>query len=558
MKYKNIKIFSNLLLVLLIIISLVACNKKEDSTKVKETSTSEQVIDQTNESKVVEEEIKAPIKEEITKEIFDESKLGYSVKNNQVLLNDKPFATTSKVEETTRDEDKTTYHFYDGAALVIKSNGDLIVDFPIRLTLLIDKDFTSFETLYKGETLTKANIVDFITENNWYTIDYGNNINLKFNNETLIFLTNNLKIIQKEDSCETVFKDFIISNSKISSVDATSSNMIKINYEDNNKLTHIVGGSTTFIFQSGTAVESDGKTTKIKKDGQETIINGDIKNIDYIEETNNILLETSEEKITLDTSGEIIEKVLINEEDALIEETPLENTEDSIDENNTKNTIEDEDVTIEDEDVAFEDEELTFEDEDVAFEDDASLEEDALIEDETFDQEILGDWDGDDIDLIPYRLGIISNFTFLQIQTYKSDYGLRADLLFEREIIPGTVIGLELGFGADHIDYNTSPSESHTFYKELVTSTTFSQEFSPKYSKVSYFYKIKFGSLIPISEDFNGVDETPYIRLGLALGTNFNISDDWMIRVGFGADINYRNEIETSEAGYIGLIYKFK
>lgn len=532
-----------LLAIIFISIFFTSCNKKQAPTASADQQEETVKEEITKEDAVSEEKIVEEVNEE--EPVFDESSLGYNVVDNKVFLNDKALPTVSEVSQTIREKDKTTYQFYDGATLVIKTNGDIIVDFPIKITLLINNDFTTFKTLYKGESLTNAIIKDFKTENNWYTIDYGNNAEIKFNNETLIFNTNNLQIIQKQESCETIFKDFIISTSKINKTD-TISNIIKIEYEDNTQLTHIIGGATTFIFSSGTSIESDGQITKVKKDGEETVIKGELTNINFNKETGDILFETSEEIITLNPKGEVIQKeVLFKEPVEDFVEEPIE--ESTIEEQNfdesTTNSIEEE------ENIDF-DTEFTSEEEE-NFDDTVFNDEDNLIDDAFLEQDILGDWNGDEIELIPYRIGAIGNFSFLQINSLNTQYGGRVNLLIENEIKLGTVIGLEIGIGADKLSNNNH-------YKQLVTNTTFSQEITPKYSKVSYFYKIKFGSLIPLAEEFNNVDETPYIRLGLELGTNFNINTNWMIRLGLEAAINYKNAIATSQAASLGLIYKFK
>ncbi|MGD1821514.1 MAG: hypothetical protein ACPKM0_01985 [Pleomorphochaeta sp.] len=539
MKNKSKKI--NILIYILLIfvtLTLSSCNKKENPDTIKVNDTSETI----EEKEITEENNTLDIEEEVT--VFDESELGYSIKEDTVFLNDKPLPTTSKVSKTTREADKTTYHFYDGAALIIKSNGDIIVDFPIRITLLIDKDFTTFETLYNGNPLTNATITNFLTEDNWYTIDYGNNTSLKFNNETLIFNTNNLEIIKENNSCETIFKDFIISESSIATTDALS-NIIKIDYEDGNQLTHIVGGATTFIFsETNTSIESDGQTTKITKDDDETIISGEITNIDFNKETGSIVFETTEEKVVIDTSGEVIEKEIIQptEEEIISEEPPKEDIEDL---NNQEILSEEEKFDPEsNKEEPPQANDLENENEDAGIPIGATVSND-------FEQDTIGEWGDENEEIFPYRIGVIPAFTFMQINSSSSNYGVRADLVVENEIVPGTVIGLEVGLGFDHID-------SLGNYKNIVTNTTFAKEFTNDYSKITYFIKAKFGSLIPLQETIDDEEETPYIRLGLGLGFDFNIDDHWRVRVGAEGAVNYSSDFVYTESGYIGLIYKFQ
>ena len=87
---------------------------------------------------------------------------------------------------------------------------------------------------------------------------------------------------------------------------------------------------------------------------------------------------------------------------------------------------------------------------------------------------------------------------------------------------------------------------------ELIPTATFAQEFTPKNSNTSYFYQFKLGSLIPLDETVGTVSETPFFRLGLALGVNFNIHPNWMIRLAIEGDLNYRNSLAYSEAAYLG------
>jgi hypothetical protein len=524
MNYKKHKIkLIQLLLCTLLITTLISCNQKERAEQTPTDTVEEQTpaIEEPPVAEPAETIQDTNTQKEIEPEVFDDTTLGYEVKDDQLYLNEKALPA-GKISETTKEKDRTTYHFYDGAALIIKSNGDIVVNFPIHITLLVDKDFTTFETLYRNKPLTNATIFDFKTEDNWYTIDYGENTSLKFNNDTLIFNTNNLEITQKADSCETVFKDFVISTSNIQSTDALS-NIIKIDYEDGNKLTHIVGGSTTFIFNSGTEIESDGTTTKIKQDGKETILKGDLKGIEYDKNTGSISFETTEESLKIDSEGKIIEQINLVE--------PLAKTPDPvIDDTNNETDITEETTAPEE----------TIEETPIA---DLGLE-------EPITQDIIGSWDEEEPELIPYRIGLIANLSFLQKDSDISDYGLRADLVIENEVVANTTIGIQLGVGADHF--------SSGFYKELIPTATFAQEFTPKNSNTSYFYQFKLGSLIPLDEKVGTVSETPFFRLGLALGINFNIHPNWMVRLAIEGDLNYRNSLAYSEAAYLGLIYKFK
>jgi hypothetical protein len=533
----NRKIITLLIVFALTITVLSSCNRAEEEqdTTSAEIKTSSEPITQ---------ELEKVIEEVVEPEVFDDSELGYSVVDDKLFLNDKELPT-KEIANTVKEEDRVTYEFYDGAALIIKSNGDLIVNFPVRITLLIDKDFTTFQTLYRGHPLTNANIFDFITADNWYTIDYGEGTTLKFNNTELIFSTENLIIDQKKDSCETIFKNFVISNSNILDTDALTS-IIKIQYEDGNQLTHIIGGSTTFIFNSGTSIESDGETTTIKKDDQTTVVKGEITGIDFNEETGEIQLETTEESVKLDTTGSVLEQKVLTVEPEVEQDNLLSEEE----------VLESENLEQEEIPPALEDGEPAPEfgegPQDSELPPQGELGPNNGGSGDGFDQEISGDWDDEEI-VSPYRIGIIPNFTFLQYGDKNSEYGLRGDFVVENEVVEGTVIGLQIGLGADHFDADGTDPQG--FYKELVTYATFSQEFTPNYSNVSYFYKVGLGSLIPLDE---GDTETPYFRLGLSLGINFHIDQHWMLRFGGEAAINYRTDIETSESAYIGLFYKFK
>ncbi len=515
MKYKNNRKINTLLIFSIMILLLFnSCNKAQ-SQKEQEVDTTEQVQTTKVEAPVQQkEETSAPIVEKV----FDDTQLGYSVKDDKLFLNDKELPA-GKIAQTTKEKDRTTYKFYDGAVLVIKDNGDMIVDFPIRITLLIDKDFKNFKTLFKGNPLTNSTIYDFITADNWYTIDYGNNTKLSFDNDNLTFKTNNLEINQSKNSTKTYFKNFLISESQIESTDALSS-IIKVNYTDGNQLTHIIGGSTTFIFKSGTSIESDGNTTTIKKDDQESVIKGDIKSINYNPETGEIELSTDKEAITLNTEGEIVaQKSLVIPQESEKIDPIIENELQTIEEpTQTENAIQEE----------------------------TPLDK-QIVDDVVFDQEIIGNWDEENEIVSPFRIGVLANFSFLQKDSSFSDYGLRGDFLIENEVVNGIVIGLQIGLGADHF--------STGFYKQLTTYATFSQEFTPKYSNTSYFYKIGLGSLIPITE---GDTETPYFKLALSAGVNFNIDEYWMFRIGAEAAINYRTSLVTSETVFAGLLYKFK
>lgn len=515
MKYKNNrKIITLLIFSITILLLFNSCNKAKPQEETKTIAT-----EQVEPEKI---ETPAPQKEEtpppVVEKVFDDTQLGYSVKDDKLFLNDKELPA-GKISQTTKEKDRTTYKFYDGAVLVVKDNGDMIVDFPIGITLLIDKDFMNFKTIYKGNPLTNAVIYDFITADNWYTIDYGNNTKLSFDNNNLIFKTNNLEINQSKNSTKTYFKDFLISESQIKITDALSS-IIKVDYVDGNQLTHIIGGSTTFIFKSGTSIESDGETTTIQKDGQESVIKGDIKSINYNPETGEIELSTEEEAITINTEGEVVsQKSLIIEKEPEITEPVIEEEPPIIEEPATT---------------------------DESIQEEKPLDK-QIIDDGVFDQEIIGDWDEDNEIVKPFRIGVLANFSFLQKDSTFSDYGLRSDLLIENEVVNGIIIGLQIGLGADHF--------STGYYKQLTTYATFSQEFTPKYSNTSYFYKIGLGSLIPITE---GDTETPYFKLALSAGVNFNIDEYWMFRIGAEAAINYRTSFVTSETVFAGLLYKFK
>lgn len=515
MKYKiNRKLKTLLLLSIMILLLFNSCNKAQKK-EVQEVASTEQVQPTKVETPTPQkEETPAPIVEKV----FDDTQLGYSVKDDKLFLNDKELPA-GKIAQTTKEKDRTTYKFYDGAVLVVKDNGDMIIDFPIGITLLVDKEFMNFKTLYKGNPLTNSTIYDFITADNWYTIDYGNNTKLSFDNDNLIFKTNNLEINQSKNSTKTYFKDFLISESQIELTDALSS-IIKVDYVDGNQLTHIIGGSTTFIFKSGTSIESDGDTTTIQKDGQESVIKGDIKSINYNPETGEIELSTDQEAITLNTEGEVVaqKSLVIPQEPEKID--PI---------------IEEEIPTIEE----------TAQTEEIIQEENPLDKQ--IVDDVVFDQEIIGSWDEENEIVSPFRIGVLANFSFLQKDSTFSDYGLRGDFLIENEVVNGVVIGLQIGLGADHF--------STGFYKQLTTYATFSQEFTPKYSKTSYFYKIGLGSLIPITE---GDTETPYFKLAISAGVNFNIDEYWMFRIGAEAAMNYRTSFVTSETVFAGLLFKFK
>jgi len=552
----NKKRISLLIVFTLVIILLSSCNRsKADSDNTEEIVQEKLVVQPVETPKKVVEPI--IVKQEPIEEVFDDSDLGYSIENNKLLLNDKP-VPAGQISEVTKESDRITYHFYDGAALIIKSNGDMVVNFPIRITLLIDKDFKTYKTLYRNDPLTNDIIYDFNTEDNWYTIDYGANTKLIFDNSNLIFKTDNLEINQTMDSCDTIFKDIVISTSKIKSTDALSS-IIKIEYEDGNQLTHIIGGSTTFIFKSGTSIESDGKTTTIKKEDKTTLIKGEIKSINYDIETGEIELETTEETAKIDINGEVVEqKSLIIEEpitqeiitqDAITQDAITQDaiTQDAI----TQDAITQDAIT---EDAITEDaitEEVIAEEviaEEEKLED--STEEEAT--ETIFDQEIIGTWDEEEI-VNPFRIGVLANFTFMQKDSLTSDFGLRGDFIIENEVVDGIVIGLQIGLGADKLTSLPPPDD---YFTQLTTFATFSQEFTPQHSKTAYFYKVGLGSMIPLNE---GTSETPYFKLALSVGVNINLDPHWMVRLGAEAAINYKKEtLVTSQTIFAGLLYKFK
>jgi len=577
----NKKRISLLIVFTLVIILLSSCNRsKADSDNTEEIVQEKLVVQPVETPKKVVEPI--IVKQEPIEEVFDDSDLGYSIENNKLLLNDKP-VPAGQISEVTKESDRITYHFYDGAALIIKSNGDMVVNFPIRITLLIDKDFKTYKTLYRNDPLTNDVIYDFNTEDNWYTIDYGANTKLIFDNSNLIFKTDNLEINQTMDSCDTIFKDIIISTSKIKSTDALSS-FIKIEYEDGNQLTHIIGGSTTFIFKSGTSIESDGETTTIKKEDKTTLIKGEIKSINYDIETGEIELETTEETAKIDVNGEVVEqKSLIIEEpipqDAITEDAITEDaiTEDAITEDAiTEEVIAEEAITeevIAEEAIteeAITEEAITEEaiTEEAITEEaitEEAITEEAITEEEKledsteeeatetiFDQEIIGTWDEEEI-VNPFRIGVMANFDFMQKESLGSDFGLRGDFIIENEVVDGIVIGLQIGLGADRFTPPT-PQDSY-YFKQLTTFATFSQEFTPKHSKTVYFYKVGLGSMIPINE---GATETPYFKLALSGGVNLNLDPHWMVRLGAEAAINYKDTLVTSQTIFAGLLYKFK
>ena len=547
----NKKRISLLIVFTLVIILLSSCNRsKADSDNTEEIVQEKLVVQPVETPKKVVEPI--IVKQEPIEEVFDDSDLGYSIENNKLLLNDKP-VPAGQISEVTKESDRITYHFYDGAALIIKSNGDMVVNFPIRITLLIDKDFKTYKTLYRNDPLTNDVIYDFNTEDNWYTIDYGANTKLIFDNSNLIFKTDNLEINQTMDSCDTIFKDIIISTSKIKSTDALSS-FIKIEYEDGNQLTHIIGGSTTFIFKSGTSIESDGETTTIKKEDKTTLIKGEIKSINYDIETGEIELETTEETAKIDINGEVVEQKSLIIEEPITQEIITQDaiTQDAITQDAiTQDAITQDAIT---EDAITEDaitEEVIAEEviaEEEKLED--STEEEAT--ETIFDQEIIGTWDEEEI-VNPFRIGVMANFDFMQKESLGSDFGLRGDFIIENEVVDGIVIGLQIGLGADRFTPPT-PQDSY-YFKQLTTFATFSQEFTPKHSKTVYFYKVGLGSMIPINE---GATETPYFKLALSGGVNLNLDPHWMVRLGAEAAINYKDTLVTSQTIFAGLLYKFK
>lgn len=589
MKHK--KLNTILFLSLLIIsITFTSCNKQERpaTAAVEEPVELEAKNEETVEEIMVEEE--KPIIEAdntiISEEVFDESELGYSVNEDVVFLNEKPLPTISKVAETTRDENKTTYHFLDGAELIIQKNGDIKVNFPIGITLLVDKEYKKFETLYMNNSITNAIIYDFQTVDGLYVIDYGHDMKLYFNNEMINFKTSDLIIEAKDKTATTLYNNIILDQSPIESANVFTDKII-VKYLEGTVLTHYIDGATEFKFNSKSAIVFDEDKTKIINDSKEIVLEEELTNLEINKDTGNILVETTTDTITLEKDGEIlrkndiaptvkepttevldetpntfedfsatnepiIEEPVSNEtiDESTFEDFTEEPIEDSTVEKNLSEETTDEELISEEDksDEEFNDSLETEEFNDAEF-NETFDENNQLIDDLDFEQEVLGEWDVNE-DLFPYRLGVMPSFTFLQINSEASDYGLRSTAIIENEVKPGTVIGVEIGLGADHI--------STGYYKELVVSPTFSQEFTPAKSNIAYFYKIKFGSLIPITEEFDSEDETPYVRLGLELGANFNINENWMIRTSFEGNINYNTKLVYSENVSVGVIYKFQ
>lgn len=570
MKLKSSKTNITILIIFIIILTLFSsCSRKktdetnennnsikvteqEDSVKkiVKTPETKEESIE---ESLILATKVEADPKDAI--KLFDAGEYGYHIKENKLFLNDEALPAEN-IQSVKEGENSTTYTFMDGSTLLVKSNGDLVAKFPIGITLQIDKDFKKYETLYNNDLITTASIYNLLRDDNGYTIDYPFNTLVKFNNSDILFKIADLKINYSRNISTTYLNDNLITSSEIEYFDLLD-NVIRIRYKDGNRLIHKIDGNTEYIFKSGNSIESADDTIIIKNEDQTKIVFGAIDKINFDEDA--IVLTAADENLKVDTQGNLISKELVAAEQK--QDDPILPTQSEVT-FEIEEQLESESLVEADTAVLEESIEETFEEDQeiIEIEDDMDFESEDNQTDATDafgDREIIGQWDAIE-ETKPFRVGVSANFTLLQLNQFplNSSFGLRGDFLVENEVKDGIVVGLQVGAGADKFSKAGTYNE---FYKHLVASLTFSQEFTPSHSNVTYFYKVGIGSLIPIKEQILDIDETPYFRLGLSGGVNYNVDPQWMIRLSAEFGLNFRNYklAGTSESVSLGLLYKF-
>lgn len=521
MKFNKKSYLISLLLILVSTTTIVSCQKI--SANSLDTSNLETKVNQKIEEKKDSDKSKN-IDNNLEKkfESLDISQFGFSLKENCLYLNDTILSARQIVNYTIL-KDSATFNLVDGTIFKINQEGNFSATFPIGIKVLTNYKLDKFETKYNNITITKNPIVNFSTFDNWYTIKYKNNLNIKFDSGKLDIYIDNISVNISYNQNITKYGDSIISNTNIESINIDN-NLTNIIYQDQSNLFHSKEALTSFSTKDGIEFTTNKEQTTVKTYNKTYFLDGEFSSAEFNKNGN----------LTVTTEDELIN---INKIDLLpvkIEE--VRNGEDSIIEQ--KENIE-ENQSIEAENLKKEESTTS-----------QSIAVNNEVEKNNLAPLSNNEWNNTKLeeDEKITRIGVLINPTLLLKPGELSSLGFRLDGLYEKKFSENIIMGIEMGLGADKF--------SNGFYKEAIFGITFSQEINiNKENNLSLYYSLGIGSLIPIKED----NESPFFRAKAELGLIYKLNSDFNLR--FGGSYNYLVRHDYTAHSFalpIGLIYNLK
>jgi hypothetical protein len=518
-KRKSTKTILLSILAITLSLTLVGCNKKDNTTvkeeitiespKTKETSTPVVKVEPTKETQnnTTEEVVavdntveETPIIEENDK--LDLAALGYEIKDNLLYLNG-GLLSTNEIVNYTIEKDEARFNNSDSSSIVINKMGDIEAVFPVGLTLNVNSKLTSFDLSYGDATFNLPTIVNISETDGWYRLTLSDNIYLRFNDITMEAHVDGLFVSfnKTTNKLSTKFNDAVLTTSYLKTyyVNAPS---IQLSYEDGSVLTHTIGGDTTFIQKNGMeTINNDEPTINVEDDS--TPLEAELTATTQEEETSDILITEESEEVS------------ITPEPIVAEDLEIEAIADT--------KMEDVDVTIQNFDAESDSNDM--------FDDMGAYE--APVD-------------------TPNHIGIVGNYSFLtgdfNSTNQSSTLGARMDIVFEKEISTNLSIALELGIGANKFDDG--------FFKYIEPMFTIDYNFKQLNSDSLIPYAtFGVGSVIPLLEENH---QNSLFKAKAGVGLKYNINNKWMLKTGINYTFNNTSgNILNGLEIPAGIIYKF-
>lgn len=536
---------SNILLFSIIAIStsltLVSCNKKNADIVEKNQIAAEEQTTTPKAETIAKETTKtevAPKKEAVVEETKEQAKsnqlniedFGFELKDDFLYYKD-TLISANKIVNYSIDAEKAKFNNSDGTSLSLSKDGSIEAKFPVGITLNIGPNLTNFILSYKNVTVKLPTIQNFTGNNDWYTITLSDNSNIKFNDTIVIITTDKISFTFNNDNVITKYENTIISNSNIKALDIKLPK-INISYMDGSQLQQNLGVGTNFILENGYSIFNDENRTTFTANGETKILVGKLVSISQDTEKDSITFSTESDSYTLYLSN-------IGASEAL-------NT-NSLEANDTSLLKSESNALTSDSSISESKDQLLDNSKLINKEDKQEINVSLAKSDEIFDNSLISD---NTIDK-PFTIGLLANYTFFNgaleangISNFTT-FGLRADLVIEKEFLPNWNMGLELGFGADKFDTG--------FVKQFVPMFTIAHDFNLSNTKtLKPYLKVGVGSLIFINEK----DLYPFFRAKIGGGIKYNFTDKLILNVGADYNFLYKSEvISHAFDAQVGLTY---
>ncbi len=522
-------------------LTLVSCNKKDIEVIEKEQVTStENSITENNSEEITLDSVAIDIANEknveesttatlINKNELNIKSLGFEFKDNFLYYNGN-LVSNHEITSYSIDQNIAKFTNSKGTLININKDGSLQSLFAAGIKIEIAPSMASFVFTYKDFRLELPTIQKFIESDTWNTLEVSDEVSLKFNDTTVIVYIDNISFTFVNDKVTTKYKDISISNSPISNI-VLNIPSLEVNYEDESSLNHKIGDGTKFTLKNGDSIYNDESATTFTTKESTKVLDGELISIveDMDEET--ITFSTIDDSYTLYLSDTELNKDSDSVSQVLSDTTSTEEEEKTL--NGDEEAIIEDTVNME-EDIAFEDNQQTI-----------SL----ASSTDNFDFPSLFETTIDK----PYRIGLMLNYTSFYgkvndtLPSEFTTFGLRSDLVIEKEFYKNWEMGFEIGVGADKFDSG--------YVKQLVPMFTITRDYNLlKSNTIRPYARIGVGSLIFIDED----DLYPFFRAKVGGGLNLDFTQSLVLSVGANYNFLYRSDIISHAFdAQVGLKYKF-